>query len=140
MSLKVVAAPLLWSAKQVRGRRRVRALVHRGFFMPEPPAFQVPYAGECYFMKVTNLSQSRTIQVTHIWFDTSPPKHILDKRLPAALGPDETFETWMPVAEVPDVPNVEQLGRVRLSSGKTVESQLNKTVPPAGRMAGPGSK
>ena len=60
--------------------------------------------------------------------------------LPARLRLDETFETWVPVAEVPDVPNVERLGRVLLSSGKIVKSQRNNTVPPVGNVAGPGSR
>jgi hypothetical protein len=46
----------------------------------------------------------------------------------------------VPVAEVPEAPNVERLGRVLLSSGKIVKSQRNKTVPPVGNVAGPGSR
>jgi hypothetical protein len=63
-------------------------------------------------MKVVNLSPSREIEITHIWFDTNPPVHIDNRAgpLPARLRLDETFETWVPVAEVPDVPNVERLG------------------------------
>jgi hypothetical protein len=116
-------------------RSYVRVLVHRGFFlMPEPPQY--------YFVKVVNLSQSREIEVTHLWFDTNPPVHIDNRArpLPTRLRSDETFETWVPVAAVPDVPNVERLGRVLLSSGKIVKSQLNKTVPPVGNVAGPGNR
>jgi hypothetical protein len=88
-------------------------------------------------MKVTNLSREREIAITHIWFDTKPQKHILDTRLPARLRPDGEFETWVPVVDVPDVPNVERLGRVRLSNGNVVESRLNETVPPVGNVARP---
>ena len=45
-------------------------------------------------------------------------------------------EVCVLVAEVPNAPNVEWLGRVRLSSGKTVKSQFNEDVPPVGYMAG----
>jgi hypothetical protein len=102
--------------------------------MTEPP--------EYYLMKVVNLSSSREIEITHIWFDTNQPVHIDNRArpLPARLRLDETFETWVPVAEVPDVPNVERLGRVLLSSGKIVKSQRNKTVPPVGNVAGPASR
>jgi hypothetical protein len=124
-------SPLLWIVKQVRERRRVRVLVHRGIFLlPESP--------EYYFIKMTNLSRNREIQITHIWFDTEPRAHLLNPARPleARLRPDETFEICVLVAEVPNAPNVEWLGRVRLSSGKTIKSQLNNKVPPVGHMAG----
>jgi hypothetical protein len=60
--------------------------------------------------------------------------------LPARLRLDEEYETWVPVAAVPEVPNVERLGRVRLSNGKVVKSRRNKTVPSVGAVAGPGSQ
>lgn len=93
-------------------------------------------------MKVTNLSPSREIEITHIWFDTEPPAHVLnqDRPLPARLRLDETFETWIPVAAVPHEENIERLGRVRLSSGKTVKSRLNKAVPRIGHVGGPGQR
>lgn len=60
-------------------RRHVRVMVHRAFF-------QVPDAPECFF-KVTNLSSSREIEVTHIWFATEPRVDVLnqERRLPARL-------------------------------------------------------
>jgi len=131
-------APLLWFADQARGwqqrRRRVRVLAHRAIWLPASP--------EHYFMKVVNLSPNREVEITHTWFDTQPPVHIVnpDRPLPARLRLDEEFETWVPVAAVPNVPNVERLGRVRLSNGKVVKSRLNRTVPPVGTVAGPGSR
>jgi hypothetical protein len=44
------------------------------------------------------------------------------------------------VAAVPDVPNVEQLGRVLLSNGNTIKSRLNKDVPPVGYVAQGGQQ
>ena len=111
-----------------------RALVHRASFLQ-------PRSPECYFVKVVNLLQDRDIEVTHVWFDTDPPVYIFNdaRPLPTRLHPNVTFETWVPVAALPDVPNMEQLGRVLLSSGQIVKSQLNKDVPPVGYVAGPGS-
>lgn len=132
--IALLTKPLPWVADLVLGRRHVRVLVHRAIFLPESP--------EHYFMKVVDLSSSREIEITHIWFDTNPQVPIVNRArpLPARLRPDETFETWVPMAEVPDVPNVERLGRVQLSSGKIVKSRRNKTVPPVGYVAGPASR
>ena len=131
-------SPLLWIVKQWRERRRVRVLVHRAKFMPV-----LPESSEYYFVKVVNLSRNREIVITHIWFDTDPRAHLVNSLpagpLPARLGPDQPEEVHALVAEVPNAPNVEWLGRVRLSSGKTVKSQLNKKVPPVGQMEGSGS-
>jgi hypothetical protein len=134
--LKVASTPLVWFASQARRwhqwRRHVRVLVHRAFFQPGPPWF--------YFVKVTNLSPRREIEITHIWFDTNPQVDIInpDRPLHARLRPDQTFETWKLVSEVPDVAHVERLVRVQLSSGKIVKSRLNKKVRPSGHVAGPG--
>ena len=131
-------SPLLWVANLVRRshqwRREVRVLVHRAFFQPGPPWY--------YFVKVTNLSPRREIEITHIWFDTNPRVDILNlvRPLPARLALDETFETWVPVQAVPDVAHVARLARVRLSTGKVVKSRLNKDVPPVGFVAGGGQQ
>jgi len=139
-------ALLLWLADQARAwrqqQRRVRVLVHRAIFLPAILLSASPEQHEHYFMKVTNLSPSREIEITHVWFETKPPVHVMNphRRLPARLRLDETFETWVPVAEVPNVPNVERLGRVLLSNGKVIKSRPNKAVPPVGAVGGPGSR
>lgn len=116
-------------------RRHVRVMVHRAFF-------QVPGAPECFFIKVTNLSSSREIEVTHIWFATEPRVDVLnqERRLPARLRLDETFETWIPVSAVPAVRHVGSKVRVRLSNGKVIKSKLDKHIPPLGNVAGPGNR
>jgi cobalamin biosynthesis protein CbiG len=130
-------APVIWLANQGRSwhqwRRRLRVLVHRGVFLPT--------SAEHYFIKATNLSRQRELEITHVWCETEPPVHVLNpnRPLPARLRLDETFETWIGVAAIPDVPNVERLVRVALSNGKVVKSRLNKHVPPVGGVAGPGS-
>lgn len=114
-------------------RRRLRVLVHRAAFVGD--------SSEHVFIKVTNLSDRREVEVTHIWFATDPPVHVLNpsRPLPARLRLDETFETWIPVADVPEAADIERLGRVQLSNGKVVRSRRNKRVPPVGNVAGRGS-
>jgi hypothetical protein len=131
----------------------VSVLVHQAFFiggggadmLASPPvtgtgsaARQKPY----YFVKVTNLSQDRDIEVTYVWFDADPPVHLVirERPLPARLRPAETWEGWVEAAALAHVSNVEESGRVRLSDGTTVKSRPNKDVPPIGFVAGPGSR
>jgi hypothetical protein len=92
-------------------------------------------------MKVVN-GPSADVEITHIWFATQPPVHLLnpDRPLPTRLRPSETFETWVAAAQVPKVVGVERLGRVLLSHGKPIHSRLNKIVPPIGFVAGSGSR
>ena len=100
------------------------------------------YQGRQQFLiKVTNLSPQREVEITHLWFETNPPTQILNpvRPLPARLRLDETFETWIPVADVPTVDDLERMVRVQLSNGKVVKSRLNNGSPPTGYIAGPGS-
>jgi hypothetical protein len=117
-----------------QSRRKVSVLVHQAKFV----GGSMPY----YFVKVTNLSPTRETEITHVWFDTDPPVHLLspDRPLPARLRPDETWEAWVEVASLVGASNVERLARVRLPSGKVVTSRPNKNVPPIGYVAGSGSR
>jgi hypothetical protein len=96
---------------------------------------------ECFFIKVTNLSPQREVEVTHIWFATDPEKHLMnfERPFPVRLRLDETFETWIPVSEVPPGVDRERRVRVALSSGEVFRSRLNENVPPVGFIAGSGS-
>jgi TIR domain len=113
-----------------------RVLVHQAFFIGAK-AGASPY----YFVKVTNLLQSRDIEVTHVWFDADPPVHLVlrERPLPARLQPNETWEGWVDAAAVAHVADVERSARVRLSDGTTIKSRPNTDVPPIGYVAGPGS-
>jgi hypothetical protein len=113
-------------------RRRLRVLVHRAFF---------PGAGqECFFVNVTNLSHNREVEITHVWFDCVPqiPALHRDRLLPRRLKPDETWETWVRVNEIP--PELHDtaytLARARLSTGKVIKSEENTDVPHAGIIPG----
>jgi hypothetical protein len=110
-------------------------MVHRAFFAHG-------YQGRRqFFINVTNISPRREVEITHLWFETNPPTQILNpvRPLPARLRLDETFETWIPVADVPTVDDLEGMVRVQLSNGKVVKARLNKGVPPTGYIGGPGS-
>ena len=129
---------LLWILDHLRtsqqSRRKVRVLVHQAKFV----GGSVPY----YFVKVTNLSPTREIEITHVWFDTDPPVHFLSPERPpsARLRPDETWEDWVEASALAGASNVERLARVRLANGKVVKSRPNKNVPPIGYVAGGGSR
>lgn len=129
------SATLLWLTDRMLGwrqsRRKLRVLAHRAMFLPG--------SAEHLFVRVINLSATREVEITHIWFDTPQPVDLLNvaRPLPARLRLDESFETWAPVAELPAVVGLERLVRVRLSNGKTVKSRLNKDVRPFGHVAGP---
>ena len=120
-------------------RRKVRVLVHRAVFLSGGGHQSSPL--EHFFIKVTNLSPKREVEVTHIWFATEPPVNLINfsRPLPARLRLDETFETWILAGALHPDEAAERLVRVQLSNGKIVKSRLNKNVPPVGHVAGPGS-
>jgi hypothetical protein len=92
-------------------------------------------------VKVENHS-SDDIEITHIWFDTNPQVHILSHRwpLPARIRPKQTYETWCPITDLPQIAGIEELARVKLSTRrKPLKSKPNRHVPPFGAVAGPPS-
>ena len=135
--------PVLWVLDTLRGvnqrRRKVLVLVHTAVFLsPEGQPASPPQ----YFIKVTNLSQKREVEVTHVWFEAKTPFHYLNQHrpLPARLKLDQTYETWVPVSVVPPIAQPELAVRVKLSSGAVIKSRLNKDVPPVGHVAGGGDR
>jgi hypothetical protein len=115
-------------------RRVVRVMVHRAFFMH---GHHDPRQQFCIW--VTNLSPQRTVEITHIWFETNPRRDILNpaRPLPKRLRPDQRWETWIAVADVPTEDDLEWKVRVLLSNGEVVKSVLNPNPPPVGFVAGP---
>jgi hypothetical protein len=113
-------------------RRRVRLTVHRAFFITR--------GQECFFVNITNLSENREIEITHVWFDCTPQVAALnrDRLLPKRLKPDETWETWVEVNRIPSELHEDAytLARVRLSTGKIIESAKNTEVPESGIVPG----
>jgi hypothetical protein len=131
-----ILTPILWFVNELTGgylnRRRVRVQVHTAYARNDTPT---PY----YFVNVTNTSGTREVEVTHVWFATNPPVHLRNPQrpLPVKLHHDELWETWIEVARLPDVPGVDRLGRVRLSSNDTVHSGPNRSAPSEAFVAGP---
>ena len=121
-----------WGWSALKDRRRLRLTVHVA-------AFDGAEA-RCFFVNATNLSRNRELEITHVWFDCQPPVAILQPKrpLPKRLGPDETWETWVEVGEVPSAAwdDVFELARARLSTGAVIKSKKNRTVPIQGNVPG----
>jgi hypothetical protein len=133
----------LWTLDKIverqQKRRRVKVLVHEAVFLGRDPATGKAIGSEPhYFVKVTNLSETREIELTHVWVDGNPQVHLMNpaRPLPARLRLDETWEGWVPAAQVAHVANVERAFRVRLSSTQVIKSRRNKDVPPVGYVGG----
>lgn len=95
-----------------------------------------------WFVKVTNLSASRDVGITHVWVEGDPmiTPQIPERPLPTRLRPDEEWEGWVPLETVAHVYDPARAFRVRLPNGKVLRSRPNATVPPVGDVAGPGSR
>jgi hypothetical protein len=96
------------------------------------------------FINATNLSQSLEREITHIWVETDPKIHIMnDKRpLPRRLKPQETWETWIDIWQLPEDLLNDRLStsvRARLSTGEVISGVLNEDVPEQGFIPGGSS-
>jgi hypothetical protein len=92
-----------------------------------------------WFMKVTNKSEARDIELTHAYFTGAQNDQLLTRApLRARPKPDETWEGWLNVASLAGASNVEQSGRALISGkSKPIRSRRNKHVLPIGHVAGP---
>jgi hypothetical protein len=113
-------------------RRRATLQVHHAYFAGTGRA--------CYFLNLTNRSNQRDIEVTHVWFAVEPEVHAhpSDRPLPKRLKPDETWETWVEADRIPSLvgERIFTLGRARLSTGRILRSQKNEHVPTQGMVPG----
>ncbi len=129
--IDIIKLFLNWLLTLFGQRRNVRATVHLA-------TFQTGLV--CYFINVTNLSATREVEITHVYFDTNPQSPVVnpDRPLPKRLKPDESWETWIPIERLPGWVHAKpyQLARVRLSSGKIIKSEQNKNVPETGEVPG----
>jgi hypothetical protein len=105
--------------------RRLLVFVHRAYF--------VGSGQECFVINLTNCSSRRDLEVTHVWFQGAGRIPVLqpERPLPVRLKPDQCWQTWLPVAALPQVvlPEALTLGRARLSTGAVVCSKPNTNVP-----------
>lgn len=113
-------------------RRILRLTVHRAYFLKT--------SRECYFINATNLSRTREVEITHVWFESTPQLHVsrTERPLPKRLKPDESWETWIEVEYLPAELHAKAhtLARARLSNGSIVKSKRNEKVPQMGSVPG----
>jgi hypothetical protein len=120
--------------KIIDRRRKIRFTVHRAYFLA--------VGVECYFLNITNLSPTKEIEITHVYFLETNGNQIPviqpDRPLPKRLRPDEPWETWIRVEQIPSSlgPAPFKRARLRLSTGKITSSRFNKNVPHFGEVPG----
>lgn len=94
---------------------------------------------ECVFINAVNMRE-RPVEITHIWFDCNPQIPVMnhDRPLPKRLEPEETWETWMEVQNLPEdlQKNPFNSVKARLSTGVIITSQKNEGVPDWGTVPG----
>jgi len=125
--------PVTWVLDRFSDRRRVRVGVHLAYFRQG----EVPH----YFIKVSNLSRRRDIEITHVWVEGAPPVNVMlpERPLPTRLKPDEMWEGWVRERDVAHIPNVDRAVRARLGNRKVVRSRPDRDLPDEGFTGGKGS-
>jgi hypothetical protein len=96
---------------------------------------------ENLFVNVTNLSETVDREVTRIWVEADPKIYVENPRrpLPKRLKPQETWETWIDLWQLPrgliydDLPT---LVRARLSIGEVLGGVRNESIPDSGWIPG----
>ncbi|MFJ2754681.1 hypothetical protein ACIO3S_03740 [Nocardioides sp. NPDC087217] len=141
--LTTLAATIRWRRVQVRAHR-ARWLEPEESLVDPPASGFLPVdfpvdgatAGANLHVKIVNRS-TRDVEVTHVWLATDPVRELDLSRfaLPVRIRPDETHEVWFPIGKLPADAPLERLATVRLSTGKTIRSRPNDTVPPFGSVA-----
>jgi hypothetical protein len=113
--------------------RVLEVRVHRAFFSGQ---YQ-----ECYFVNLTNVSPSRVLEVTHVWYEDET-QHIpiiqASRPLPVRLDLDQSWETWIESSRLPLGHQHDALSRfrARISTGSVFTSKANPSVPPMGMVPG----
>ena len=123
-----------WIFKHIIQARKVRATMHKAYFIgTKPPVW-------AYFINITNLSK-RDIVVTHVGMDCREeyiPAGPQERDLPIRLKPFDTWETWIEFDKLPNGihDNPYPHGRVRLSTGRVIKTKRAKNIPPHGEVPG----
>ena len=120
----------LRAASRISG---VRVLMHTA-------GFDSHHERSAIFVNVTNLFTEQDVEVTHVWMETAPKVFAIppQRPLPTRLRPQESWETWVYVDQLPPIEaeSVYELARVRLSTGEVVASSRNTSVPEFGFVPG----
>lgn len=95
----------------------------------------------CQFIKVTNLSKTRKVVLTEVWFQLNTKRTPVvnnARPMPIVLQPEEQWETWIELSDIPSGFHnaAAKLARVKLSDGKVLESKPTKNVSDRGFVAG----
>lgn len=112
--------------------RSIKIRVHRARFVND--------LTENYFINVTNLS-TKQVELTHVWYQDEKA-HIAithpSRSLPISLNPDQSWETWIQVNDVPEKHRSDPYENfhARISSGDIFHSERNLNVPPYGSVPG----
>jgi hypothetical protein len=107
----------------------VRVLIHKAYFLNSPI--------QHFFIKIINATRDADVEITHVWYENETRTvEILSARLPRRLKPSETYETWVPVSDIPESEDCFQHFRVVVSTGEVYTSQQNQNVRPYGFVAG----
>jgi len=92
----------------------------------------------CCFVTVRNLSLTRKAVVTEVWFDAGIRIPVTNEQrpLPKVVPPEEIWETWIPLAALPESIRTapETHARVKFSDEKIVATTLNRDISPAGHV------
>jgi hypothetical protein len=115
---------------QVGATRSVRVRVHRAFFVNDTI--------QHYFINIVNTSDTSEIEVTHVWYEGSRRVDIIQAQrpLPRLLRPNQSWETWVRVMDIPDDPYLFRNFRVRLSTDEVFESEERRDVQGMGFVPG----
>jgi len=113
--------------------RVLEVRIHRAFFSGQ---YQ-----ECHFVNLTNVSPSRVLEITHVWYEDET-QHIpiiqASRPLPVRLDLDQSWETWIESSRLPLGHRHDALARfrARISTGSVFTSKANPSVPPMGMVPG----
>ena len=131
---KQVPGSIVWYSLWNRQERAGSTSLHRYSYWCIVLLSSLP-ARSVFFVNATNTTD-HDLELTHIWFSTEPATHVTQpaRPLPKRLRPQETWETWIPVHNLPPntLDQAQFLARGRLSTGDVVKSPPNDTVPGEG--------
>jgi hypothetical protein len=115
---------------QAGAMRTVRVRVHCACFVNDTV--------QHYFINVVNTSDTSEVEVTHVWYEGSRRVDIIQAQrpLPRLLRPNQSWETWVRVVDIPDDPDPFRNFRVRLSADEVFESEERRDVQGIGFVPG----
>jgi len=115
---------------QARPTWSVRVRVHRAFFVNDTV--------QHYFINVVNISDASEVEVTHVWYEGSRRVDIIQvqRPLPRLLRPNQSWETWVRVMDIPNDPEPFRNFRVRLSTDEVFESEERRDAQGMGFVPG----